>query len=103
MTASFFDRGPYILYTPEKAQEFENMTAIEISDELADVPKTKAAAQCLMLDTWLKKLVVESGAPESEREEKVKLEWLRAAAKESFDSIRAIMRLWLPMMKFRRS
>jgi hypothetical protein len=63
------------------------MTAIEVSDELAAVLKTKAAAQGLTLDTWLKKLIVETDAPESEQEEKLKLEWLRAAAKEGLDAI----------------
>ena len=63
------------------------MAAIEISDELAAVLKTRAAAQGLTLDTWLKKLLVENTVPESEQEEKAKLEWLRAAAKEGFDAI----------------
>jgi hypothetical protein len=63
------------------------MTAIEISDELAAVLKTKAAAHGLTVDTWLKKLVAENAAPESEQEENAKLEWLRAAAKEGFDAI----------------
>ena len=64
------------------------MTAIEISDELAVVLKTKAAAQGLTLDTWLKKLVVENDEPESEQAQKAKLEWLRAAAREGFEAIR---------------
>lgn len=63
------------------------MTAIEVSDELAAVLITKAAEQGLTLDTWLKKLIVETDAPESEQEEKVKIEWLRTAAKEGFDAI----------------
>ena len=63
------------------------MTAIEISDELAVVLKTKAAAQGLTLDTWLKKLVVENDEPESEQDEKAKLDWLRAAAREGFEAI----------------
>jgi hypothetical protein len=63
------------------------MTVIEISDELATVMKTKSAAQRLTLDTWLKKLVAEDAAPESEQEEKAKVEWLRAAAREGFEAI----------------
>lgn len=63
------------------------MTAIEISDELAAVLRTRAAAQGLTLDTWLKKLVIENDGPESELAEKAKLEWLRAAAREGFDAI----------------
>jgi len=63
------------------------MIAIEVSAELAAVMKTKTAAQGLSLDTWLKKLIVENCVPESEQEEKLKLEWLRTAAKEGFDAI----------------
>lgn len=63
------------------------MTAIEISDELAAVLKTSAAAQGLTLDSLLKKLVAEHTATESELTEKEKLEWLRAAAREGFDAI----------------
>lgn len=63
------------------------MTAIQISDELAAVLKAQAAAHGLTLDTWLKKLVAENSAPEGEREEDAKLEWLHIAAKEAFGAI----------------
>lgn len=62
------------------------MTTIEISDELAAALQGMAAAEGLTLDAWLEQVVADA-APETEEEEKAKLEWLRAAAKEGFDAI----------------
>jgi hypothetical protein len=39
------------------------MTAIEISDELAAVLKTKAAASGLTVDTWLKSWLLKTRRP----------------------------------------
>jgi predicted transcriptional regulator len=63
------------------------MTTIEISDEVAAALKSMAAASGLTLDAWLEQLVAENVTPETEDEERAKLEWLRAAAKEGFDEI----------------
>jgi predicted transcriptional regulator len=63
------------------------MTTIEISDELAAALQGMAAAEGLTLDAWLEQLVGENATPQTEEEERAELEWLRAAAKEGFDSI----------------
>jgi predicted transcriptional regulator len=63
------------------------MTTIEISDELAAALIGMASAEGLTLDAWLEQLVGENATPETEEEEKAKLEWLRAAAKEGVDAI----------------
>ncbi len=63
------------------------MTTIEISDELAAAVRTMAAAEGLTPDSWLKKLIAKSTNAESEEEERLKLEWLRAATKEGLDAI----------------
>src|SRR6185437_15798009 len=65
---------------------FWSMTTIEISDELAAALQGMAAAEGLTLDAWLEQVVADA-APETEEEEKAKLEWLRAAAKEGVDAI----------------
>jgi predicted transcriptional regulator len=61
------------------------MTKIEISDELAAALQGMAAAEGLTLDAWLEQVVAENAA--TEEEEKARLEWLRAAAKEGVDAI----------------
>jgi hypothetical protein len=63
------------------------MTTIEISDELAAALIDRAAADGMNVDDWLEKVVAENATHVTEEEERAKLEWLRAAAKEGFDAI----------------
>jgi hypothetical protein len=62
------------------------MTTIEIPDELAAALLDRAAAEGMNLDDWLERKVAENVTRAAE-EEKTRLEWLRAAAKEGFDAI----------------
>ena len=63
------------------------MSAIEVSDELAELITSKAASQGLSPDSWLKGLLADIELPETEHEEQTKLDWLRASAAQGFDAL----------------